>query len=169
MTLKRFIAALTALSVGVALGSCAQVSGAVSDHWPHWAGGEPAGVPPRQGAPGYADYISHKDVAPPPEKAAATTGQPPAPLTPAANAGAPAPAANPAPQDTAVARGGLYSRPWRSDGAAGRWRRAQSPHLQGSAPVAERGALRHAGAQQIVEMHDADRPALLNDEQRRDL
>jgi hypothetical protein len=27
--------------------------------WPHWAGGEPAGVPPRPGQPGYEEFIAH--------------------------------------------------------------------------------------------------------------
>ena len=27
--------------------------------WPHWAGGEPAGLPPRPGQPGYEEFIAH--------------------------------------------------------------------------------------------------------------
>jgi hypothetical protein len=39
------------------LGACS--TGTVADMWPHWAGGEPAGVPPRPGQPGYEEFIAH--------------------------------------------------------------------------------------------------------------
>lgn len=59
MTVKRFIAAAFAFGLGLPLGSCSSVSDFVSDSWPHFAGGEPAGVPPRPGTPGYAAFIAH--------------------------------------------------------------------------------------------------------------
>jgi hypothetical protein len=59
MTVKRFAAAAFALGLGLLLGSCSSVSDVVSDHWPHFAGGEPDGVPPRPGTPGYAAFIAH--------------------------------------------------------------------------------------------------------------
>ena len=118
MTPRRFDLALTALVLGLALGSCTQVSGTFSDSWPHWAGGEPKDLPPRPGTPGYADFVAHKQAgadttraaaanaaqpgaanAPPPVAANVATGAQPVP--------APAPA-NAVPEDSAVARGGLY-------------------------------------------------------------
>lgn len=48
-----------ALGLGLMLGSCTSFSDLVSDHWPHFAGGEPGGVPPRPGQPGYAQFIAH--------------------------------------------------------------------------------------------------------------
>jgi hypothetical protein len=59
MTGKRLSAAAFALGLGLMLGSCSPFSDVVSDHWPHFAGGEPDGVPPRPGAPGYAQFIAH--------------------------------------------------------------------------------------------------------------
>jgi hypothetical protein len=59
MTVKRFVAAAFALGLGLALGSCTSFSDAVSDHWPHFAGGEPDDLPPRPGAPGYNAFIAH--------------------------------------------------------------------------------------------------------------
>jgi len=49
------------LGLGLNLASC---GGFVADHWPHWAGGMPADVPPRPGAPGYADFIAHGQAKP---------------------------------------------------------------------------------------------------------
>jgi hypothetical protein len=110
MILKRHALALVALCLGLILGSCSQMSGTVSDHWPHWAGGEPADAPPRPGTPGYQDFIAHRQAA-----MDAANSQPGAPNVATAGAAnnnqptAPAPAAaNPASDDTAVARGGLY-------------------------------------------------------------
>ena len=57
--IKRFLASTAALALALLLGSCGSFSGAVADHWPHWAGGEPSDVPPRPGQPGYAAFISH--------------------------------------------------------------------------------------------------------------
>jgi hypothetical protein len=115
MILKRPVLALMALSFGLILGSCTQISGTVSDHWPHWAGGEPTDTPPRPGTPGYQDFIAHRQAATDAATAGAANNQPG--TASAATAGTannqpvalPAPAAaNPASDDTAVARGGLY-------------------------------------------------------------
>jgi len=103
MILKRHALALIALCFGLGLGSCSQISGPVADHWPHWAGGEPADAPPRPGSPGYQDFIAHRQAA----SDAATTAAAPAQPIPAGTPSQPA-AASPAPSDTAVARGGLY-------------------------------------------------------------
>ena len=62
------------LGLAAGLASCSSFSGYVADHWPHWAGGMPADVPPRPGAPGYADFIAHGQAAPD-----ATTNTLPAP------------------------------------------------------------------------------------------
>jgi hypothetical protein len=102
MMVKRLCAALIGLGLGLLLGSCGPVAGFTADHWPHWAGGLPAGTPPRPGTPGYADYVAHRQAETEPPK-------------PAANAVANAPAA-PAPaavepqsdDDRPVRRGGLY-------------------------------------------------------------
>lgn len=59
MTVKRLVAVAFAFGLGLMLGSCSSFSDAVSDHWPHFAGGEPDGVPPRPGAPGYNRFIAH--------------------------------------------------------------------------------------------------------------
>lgn len=71
MTIKRLAAAAFALGLGLVLGSCSSFSDAVSDHWPHFAGGEPDGVPPRPGAPGYNKFIAHGQPLP---SAVSTTG-----------------------------------------------------------------------------------------------
>lgn len=47
-------AGLLLLCVGLAAASCS--ASAVVDHIPVWAGGEPEGVPPRPGSPGYEAY-----------------------------------------------------------------------------------------------------------------
>jgi hypothetical protein len=103
MTVKRLSVALMGLGLGLLLGSCGPVAGFTADHWPHWAGGMPEGIPPRPGAPGYDDYVAHRQ--------AETEAAKPAAAGAAANApAAPAPAAV-APQsddDKAVTRGGLY-------------------------------------------------------------
>jgi len=59
IVIKRLLAPVLALCLGLALCSCGQFAGYVADRWPHWAGGEPPGVPPRPGAPGYEEFISH--------------------------------------------------------------------------------------------------------------
>ena len=58
MIAKGFAAALV-LCLGLTLASCGSFSDAVADHWPHFAGGEPNGVPPRPGEPGYRRFIAH--------------------------------------------------------------------------------------------------------------
>jgi len=118
--------ALTALlGVCLALGGCSSFAGFVSDTWPTWAGGMPKDVPPRPGAPGYEEFISHQQRQDPAATGAASPGA-------AAQAGAPAPggpgttgttapnsAVNRAtpqqfppayarPDDRATTRGGLY-------------------------------------------------------------
>jgi hypothetical protein len=102
MMVKRLSVALMGLGLGLALGSCGPVSGFTADHWPHWAGGLPGGVPPRPGTPGYDDYVAHRQADTEPAKpATSTTASVPA---------APAPAAV-EPQsddDRPVTRGGLY-------------------------------------------------------------
>jgi hypothetical protein len=114
MIRKRLAVALMALSLGPVLGSCAQVSGTVSDHWPHWAGGLPADAPPRPGTPDYAAFIAHRQAETDAAQSAAgdkTNQQASAPA--AANAPPPTAYAPPAtraspPPDPTVARGGLY-------------------------------------------------------------
>jgi len=109
------------LGFGLNLASC---GGFVADHWPHWAGGMPADVPPRPGAPGYAEFVAHGQAVPeakqPPAAAAQGAVQPVAATEgPAASAPAPAfaPPATPVraaapdsdvPQDSNVVNGGLY-------------------------------------------------------------
>ena len=79
--------ALTALlGVCLALGGCSSFAGFVSDTWPTWAGGMPKDVPPRPGAPGYEEFISHQQRQDPAAAGAAAPGA-------AAQAGAPAPGA----------------------------------------------------------------------------
>lgn len=57
--IKRLFASVPVLCLGIALCSCGQFAGYVADQWPHWAGGEPPGMPPRPGTPGYEEFISH--------------------------------------------------------------------------------------------------------------
>jgi hypothetical protein len=56
MIVKRLRAAVPVLCLGLMLASCADF---VADHWPHFAGGEPNGLPPRPGEPGYQQFIAH--------------------------------------------------------------------------------------------------------------
>ena len=58
---KRLFKTAILLGLGLNLASC---GGFVADHWPHWAGGMPADVPPRPGTPGYADFIAHGQAKP---------------------------------------------------------------------------------------------------------
>jgi hypothetical protein len=48
------------LGGGLMLASCSSFSGFVADNWPRWAGGMPADVPPRPGAPGYEEFIARQ-------------------------------------------------------------------------------------------------------------
>jgi hypothetical protein len=72
MAAKVRVGAAVALCSTLALGACSPFSGYVADNWPHWAGGEPAGVPPRPGSPGYSDFISHGQAPPTPNTAVGT-------------------------------------------------------------------------------------------------
>src|SRR6266568_2744446 len=62
---KRLFKTAILLGLGLNLASC---GGFVADHWPHWAGGMPADVPPRPGTPGYADFVAHGQAKPEPAK-----------------------------------------------------------------------------------------------------
>ncbi len=102
MMVKRLSVALMGLGLGLLLGSCGPVAGFTADHWPHWAGGMPEGVPPRPGAPGYDDYVAHRQAETEPGKTAATNAKTNAPAAPAA-------AVEPqSDDDRPVTRGGLY-------------------------------------------------------------
>lgn len=59
MIVKRLMAAALAFCWALPLGSCSPFSSYIADSWPHWAGGEPAGLPPRPGTPGYEEFIAH--------------------------------------------------------------------------------------------------------------
>ena len=86
MAPKWLITAATLLGFGLNLASCGSF---VADHWPHWAGGMPADVPPRLGAPGYEEFIAHGQSKPDAKQeptataAAVQSGAPQAPLAPA--------------------------------------------------------------------------------------
>jgi hypothetical protein len=73
MSFRRLAAAALALGIALAMGAC---SNTVADMWPHWAGGEPAGLPPRPGQPGYEEFIAHGQ---PNENAAVAPAAPVAP------------------------------------------------------------------------------------------
>jgi hypothetical protein len=116
MAPKRLITAATLLGFGLNLASC---GGFVADHWPHWAGGMPADVPPRPGSPGYEEFIAHGQPKPEPKQeptaaaAAVQSGAQQAPIAPApaVPAAATVRAASPgddALQDPSVVNGGLY-------------------------------------------------------------
>lgn len=124
MMCKRLIATGFILCLGAALASCGGASengfsSYVADHWPHWAGGMPADVPPRPGQPGYAEFIAHGQADQQPTKTVAPAAQPvaapPANQPVATAAPAPAPpveAAQPSDavpeEDSSGVRGGLY-------------------------------------------------------------
>jgi hypothetical protein len=103
MMVKRLSVALMGLGLGLSLGSCGPVAGFTADHWPHWAGGLPAGTPPRPGTPGYADYVAHRQADTEPPKPAAANAVANAPAAPA-----PAAAEPQSDDDRPVTRGGLY-------------------------------------------------------------
>lgn len=103
--IKRLSAPTAAVLFGLLLGSCSSTSAFVSDHWPHWAGGEPKGLPPRPGTPGYQQFIAHSQAN---EDAAAATGSAPVAAGPVAP-GAPVSTVQVAPAATPnVGQGGLY-------------------------------------------------------------
>ena len=61
------------LSAGLLTGSCASTgNNFIADNLPAWAGGLPPGTPPRQGAPGYNEYLKAVGV-----EAPATASTPP--------------------------------------------------------------------------------------------
>jgi hypothetical protein len=107
---RRLFALMAVCCLALLLASCGTLSGFMSDHWPHWAGGMPDDVPPRPGAPGYEEFIAHKQDgkdAPAPTPVSQQVG---APAQPAATA---APRENPAPANAPSAgsnggQGGLY-------------------------------------------------------------
>ena len=76
--LMRALAPTIVLLLGLALGSCGSVSGFVSDHWPAWAGGEPNGMPPRPGTPGYAEFMARQQGKTVPATIQGTAAAPPA-------------------------------------------------------------------------------------------
>jgi hypothetical protein len=86
MMVGRLVAAALVLGVASLLGACSPFSSSMADMWPHWAGGEPAGLPPRPGEPGYDQFIAHgqPDQNPP----AAAPGAPAAPAAQQAPAAA---------------------------------------------------------------------------------
>ena len=117
MAPRRLITAATLLGFGLNLAGC---GGFVADHWPHWAGGLPADVPPRPGTPGYADFVAHGQSKPDAKQepaataAAVQSGAQQAPVAPVS--AAPAPAApirgsasgDDGFRDSSVVNGGLY-------------------------------------------------------------
>jgi hypothetical protein len=119
MAPRRLITAATLLGFALHLASCGNF---VADHWPHWAGGMPADVPPRPGTPGYAEFVAHGQPVPEAKqgpRATATAVQtdaqqvPVAPVAPVAPAPQPAPVGAAVPdnetmQDSSVVNGGLY-------------------------------------------------------------
>ena len=82
MMVKRLSVALMGLGLGLLLGSCGPVAGFTADHWPHWAGGLPAGTPPRPGTPGYDDYVAHRQAETEPPQPAAANAVANAPAAP---------------------------------------------------------------------------------------
>ncbi|HZR63140.1 MAG TPA: hypothetical protein VFA80_19510 [Xanthobacteraceae bacterium] len=125
MNLKRLVAAALLSGSALALGAC---SNTVADMWPHWAGGEPAGLPPRPGQPGYEEFIAHgqpnQNAAAPPaaaqpapggttatiaeQKSAVQPPKPPAYAEPRPQEAEPIEADDHPGNDTGVVRGGLY-------------------------------------------------------------
>ena len=67
---RRAFALTAALGICLVLAGCSSFAGAVTDAIPTWAGGEPKDVPPRPGAPGYDEFITHQQQ----HQAASTTG-----------------------------------------------------------------------------------------------
>jgi hypothetical protein len=108
--MRRLFAPTAVCCLALLLASCGTFSGFVSDNWPHWAGGLPDDVPPRPGAPGYEEFIAHKQDGKDAPAPTPVSQQVVAPAQPAANA---APRENPAPANLPSAdpnggQGGLY-------------------------------------------------------------
>jgi hypothetical protein len=119
--IRFFLAPAIALCACLGLCSCGTFSSYVSDHWPTWAGGMPADVPPRPGAPGYQEFISHQEAkdeaaaasaanAKPGAAPAVTTSTAPPAATPNVKTGnaQPAPPAMQPVNDQSAVQGGLY-------------------------------------------------------------
>src|ERR1700691_4438866 len=118
MITRRLALGLVLICLSSVLGSCTSFGGFVSDHWPRWAGGIPSDLPPRPGAPGYDEFIAHRQAgnnsAPPAGAAVAANPQAtatgninPQPAS-AGNAGPrSASTGNPAAADASVVDGGL--------------------------------------------------------------
>jgi hypothetical protein len=121
-SIKRVSATACAVGVSLMLASC---GGYFADHWPRWAGGMPDDVPPRPGAPGYDEFISHGQPLAKPVNAAqpnpaspgvavtgpqtaATAAGPAAVAAPAEPVAPAAPASDQPAEDSSVVKGGLY-------------------------------------------------------------
>lgn len=122
---KQFAAVAMVLGSALGLSAC---GGTVADMWPHWAGGEPAGLPPRPGQPGYEEFIAHgqpnQNSAVAPVTAQPASGGATAAIPEQKSAAQPPGRADPRPEqnseaepvetvehpasDTGVVRGGLY-------------------------------------------------------------
>lgn len=79
--IRRLAAAALVLGGASVLGACSPFSGSVAEMWPHWAGGEPAGLPPRPGEPGYQQFIAHGEPSQNPPAAPGAAQQVPAGTT----------------------------------------------------------------------------------------
>ena len=106
----RLVKAAIVLGLGLNLASC---GGFVADHWPHWAGGLPDGVPPRPGTAGYTEFVAHGQAKPEAVPAVGQIGTretTAAQATPVTSAGPvhPAMPEDDHFQDTSVVNGGLY-------------------------------------------------------------
>jgi hypothetical protein len=74
----RIVPVIGVVACGLLVGSCSSVGPFVGDNLPAWAGGLPAGTPPRPGTPGYDAYLkSIRGNAP-----AESTAEPPRPVNP---------------------------------------------------------------------------------------
>jgi hypothetical protein len=71
------------VSAGLLMGSCASTgNNFIADNLPAWAGGLPPGTPPREGAPGYNEYLKSIGVAAPTNAAAQPVQTEPPPSAP---------------------------------------------------------------------------------------
>jgi hypothetical protein len=117
----RALLASLAFALALLLGSCSSYSDFVANHWPHLAGGEPAGLPPRPGEPGYAHFMA-SEAGQDPSSEVAGQARPTAAAAKSSMKSSisrkPSPAASPSPATTArksmmtpahnVVQGGLY-------------------------------------------------------------
>jgi len=74
--MARLLRAALLLCVGLGAASCGPMR---ADHIPVWAGGEPAGVPPRPGSPGYEEYRQKLGRSQPPDADKTPSRQTPPP------------------------------------------------------------------------------------------